>query len=166
MKRVLGHTVRRRHGTRGQALVEFAIVMPIIVVVVLGLLDLGRAVYAYNTLAQSSRQAARTAIVNQVTADVKAQAIASGATLGLTSSDVDVCFKTAASTQNSCSSATNDCPAATRSIGCLAIVRTHISYAPMTPVVALLMSTINLSSTSIEAVEYVCPDDGAATCTS
>jgi Flp pilus assembly protein TadG len=156
----------RGRATRGQALVEFAIVMPIIVVVVLGLLDLGRAVYAYNTLAQSARQAARTAIVNQVTADVKAQAVASGATLGLTSSDVDVCFKTAASTQGDCGSSTNDCPQSDRAIGCLAIVRAHISYAPMTPVVALLMSTINLSSTSIEAVEYVCPEDGASTCTS
>lgn len=166
MRRSLVRGPHRGRSTRGQALVEFAIVMPIIVVVVLGLLDLGRAVYAYNTLAQSARQAARTAMVNQVTADVKAQAVASGATLGLTNSDVDVCFKTAASTLSDCGSSTNDCPAATRAIGCLAIVRTHISYAPMTPVVALLMSTINLSSTSIEAIEYVCPDDGAAACTS
>ena len=40
--------------------------MPVIVLAVLGLLDLGRGIYTYNTLAQSARQAARIAIVNQV----------------------------------------------------------------------------------------------------
>jgi Flp pilus assembly protein TadG len=157
---------RGPHRQRGQALVEFAIVMPVIVLAVLGLLDLGRGIYTYNTLAQSALQAARTAIVNQVESTVKATAISSGATLGLTTSNVDVCFKTATSTLTSCASSTNNCTSAVRSIGCLAIVRTHISYAPMTPVIALLFSTINLSSTSIEPIEYVCPEDGATTCTS
>ena len=156
----------RRRQQRGQALVEFAIIMPVLVLAVLGLLDLGRGIYTYNTLAQSARQASRTAIVNQVEATVKAAAISTGATLGLTSTNVDVCFKTATSSQTSCSSGSDNCTSAVRSIGCLAIVRTHVSYAPMTPVIALLFSTINLSSTSIEPIEYVCPEDGATTCTS
>ena len=156
--------LRSRRSGRGQALVEFAIVLPVIVVIILALLDLGRAIYSYNTLAQASRQAARTAIVNQVTSDVQNQAIASGATLGLAASNVDVCFKTATSTQTDCSSTTNNCAQATRTIGCLAIVRTHIAYAPMTPVVSILFSTINLSSTSIEPIEYVCPEGTATTC--
>lgn len=155
---------RRRE--RGQALVEFALVMPVIVFAVLGLLDLGRAIYTYNTLAQSARQAARTAIVNQVESTVKDQAISSGATLGLTTSNVDVCFKTPTSTLTSCSSSADNCTSATREIGCLAIVRTHLSYAPMTPVLALIMSSISLSSTSIEPIEYVCPESGQTTCTS
>ena len=156
----------RRRQQRGQALVEFAIIMPVLVLAVLGLLDLGRGIYTYNTLAQSARQASRTAIVNQVEATVKAAAISTGATLGLTSTNVDVCFKTATSSQTSCSSGSDNCTSSVRSIGCLAIVRTHVSYAPMTPVIALLFSTINLSSTSIEPIEYVCPEDGATTCTS
>jgi Flp pilus assembly protein TadG len=155
---------RRRGRQRGQALVEFAVVMPVIVFAILGLLDLGRAIYSYNTLAQSARQAARTAIVNQTEATVKATAIASGATLGLTTTNVDVCFKSPTSTQTSCSASTDDCALATREIGCLAIVRTHVAYAPMTPVVSLFLSTINLSSTSIEPIEYVCPEYGASAC--
>lgn len=154
--------VRRRE--RGQGLVEFALVLPVIVFVVLGLLDLGRAIYTYNTLAQAARQAARVAIVNQGESAVKTQAIASGATLGLTTSNVDVCFKSSSSTLTDCSSTTNNCPQLTRSIGCLAIVRTHVAYAPMTPVVSLLFSSISLSSTSIEPIEFVCPEGSASTC--
>ena len=138
--------------------------LPVIVFVFMGLLDLGRAIYTYNTVAQAARQAARTAIVNQTTSSVQDQAIASGATLGLNSTNVDVCFKTSSSTQNSCSSSTNDCPQADRVIGCLAIVRTHVAYAPMTPVISLLFSTISLSSTSIEPIEYVCPSGSATSC--
>lgn len=154
----------RKRG-RGQALVEFAIVMPIIVFAVLGLVDLGRAVYSYNTLAQSARQAARTAIVNQNVSNVRNQAIASAPTLGLTAANVDVCFKTATSTQADCSNpATDNCPQTDRVLGCLAVVRAHMSYQPMTPVISLIWSSISLSSTSVGTIEYVCPEGTATAC--
>jgi len=154
----------RRRRDRGQALVEFAVVMPIIVLVVLGLFDLGRAVYSYNTLAQAARAGSRVAIVNQVASNVTSQAVRAAATLGLTSSNVDVCFKTADSSSTNCGSSSGNCPQSTRYIGCLAVVTTHVSYAPMTPVIALLMRSISLSSTSVEPIEYVCPEDTASTC--
>jgi len=158
--------MRRRRRSRGQALVEFAIVFPIIALVTLGLLDLGRAIYTYNTLAQSARQAVRVAIVNQQTSVVRTQAINSGATLGLTTSNVDVCFKTSSSGQTSCASiGTDNCPRRARDIGCLAIVRTHVNYAPMTPIISIFWSSIPLSSTSIEPIEYVCPVSPATVCT-
>ncbi len=149
---------------KGQALVEFAIVLPVIVFIVLGILDVGRAVYSYNTLAESARQAARMAIVDQHTDAVQAVGIASGATLGLAAANVDVCFKKATSTQTGCSSSTDNCSLADRTIGCLAIVRAHLSYQPMTPVLAVLMSSISLSSTSVAPIEYVCPTTTQTTC--
>ena len=162
--RRLGLGTRDRRRSRGQGLVEFAIVMPIIAMVVLGMVDLSRAVYSYNTLAQAARQAARLAIVNQEVADVRATAISSAASLGLTTANVDVCFKTASSAQLNCSSSTDNCPQASRGLGCLAIVRTNLTYRPMTPVVSMIWSTILLSSTSIGSIEYVCPADTASTC--
>jgi Flp pilus assembly protein TadG len=45
----------------GQALVEFALVIPIFILVLFGLIDMGRAVYANHTLAQATREAARLA---------------------------------------------------------------------------------------------------------
>lgn len=140
-------------------------VMPLIVLVVLGVVDLGRAVYAYNTLAQSARQAARLAIVNQNVTNVKNQAMASAPTLGLTASNVDVCFKTSSSTQTSCANPTTDnCPQSTRVLGCLAVVQTTLNYQPMTPVISLIWSSIPLSSTSVLTIEYVCPTGTATAC--
>lgn len=153
-----------RRGRRGQTLVEFAIVLPIIILVVLGLVDLGRAVYSYNTLAQSARQASRLAIVNQNVTNVKNQAIASAPSLGLTAANVDVCFKTSASTQTICATSTDNCPQSTRVIGCLALVKTSLSYKPMTPVISLFWSSISLTSTSVATIEYVCPTGTATTC--
>jgi Flp pilus assembly protein TadG len=154
---------RRRQ--RGQSLVEFALILPLIVVFVVGLFDLGRGVFAYNTLAQAARQANRTAMVDQNVDRVKASAIAAAPTLGLAASNVTVCFKTSDTTETDCSNSTADnCPEATRVIGCMAIVTTSLAYVPMTPVLGSLFGSIPLSSTSIEPIEYVCPFEIKLTC--
>ena len=48
----------------GQALLEFALVGLIFMIVVVGLVELGRAVWNYNTLAHAAREGARYAIVH------------------------------------------------------------------------------------------------------
>jgi Flp pilus assembly protein TadG len=150
---------------RGQTLAEFALVVPLILLLLLGAVDLGRAVFAYNTLAQAARTGTRTAIVNQDPATVRSRVIESAATLGLATSNVDVCFKTSTSTQTSCASSTIDnCPIATRQIGCQALVTARLTYKPMTPFVGLLFNTINVSSTSVATIEFVCPASSIGSC--
>ena len=55
-----------RPASRGQSLVEFALVFPVVALLIFGLVDLGRAVYAYSTIANAARQGARVAAVNQI----------------------------------------------------------------------------------------------------
>jgi hypothetical protein len=156
----------RRRRSRGQGLVEFALVMPLIALLIFGVLDLGRAVYVYNTLAQASRAGNRTAIVNQVGSTVRASAIAASPTLGLTNGNIDICYKDPDTTERDCDEPSTDrCPRAERDIGCLALVVTHTTYQPMTPILNLIFSSFSLSSTSIGAIEYVCPPPGQTTCT-
>ena len=149
-------------GQVGQALVEFALVLPVIVVVVFGILDVGRAVFTYNTLSEAARQGSRTAIVNQGGTAPEDAAIAYAPSLGLTTSDVDVCYKTAMSSQRDCSSSTDTCSAI--AIGCLAVVDANVPYVPMTPVIGNIIGTINLSSISIQPIEAVCPSSTRTTC--
>jgi Flp pilus assembly protein TadG len=161
----MSSVIGRRKKSRGQSLVEFALILPVITMVVLGLFDLGRAVFTYNTLAQAARQANRTAIVDQDPDRIKAMAVASAATLGLSSSNVTVCFKSPTTTQTNCSSPTTDnCPTTDRVIGCLAIVTASMSYTPITPVISVFWSSISLSSTSVGSIDYVCPDGTNLTC--
>jgi hypothetical protein len=48
----------------GQATVEFALLLPVLLVILLGILDFGRAVNYYNTLTELAAEGARAAAVN------------------------------------------------------------------------------------------------------
>ena len=62
----MSRLVRTNAGdARGQSLVEFALVFPIFVFLLFGLIDLGRYVYVTNAFNQSAREAARYGSVEQ-----------------------------------------------------------------------------------------------------
>lgn len=50
--------------TLGQALLEFALVLPLFLVLLMGVIDIGRAIWAQNSLAAAAREGARFAIVH------------------------------------------------------------------------------------------------------
>jgi Flp pilus assembly protein TadG len=54
---------RKSRGESGQALVEFAVVLPILALLVIGLIQMGLAFYNYLTLTDAVRTAARAAAV-------------------------------------------------------------------------------------------------------
>ena len=51
--------MRRRQRSRGQALVEFALVLPIFLMLMMAVFDLGRGIYMYNGVAEAARELAR-----------------------------------------------------------------------------------------------------------
>lgn len=51
-------------GERGQSLVEFALTLPMLLVVMFMITEFGRALYQYNVMAQATREGARVAVVN------------------------------------------------------------------------------------------------------
>ena len=57
------HPIPRSRGT-GQALVEFSLVLPIFLAILMGAVDLGRVVWASDSLAAAAREAARYGIVH------------------------------------------------------------------------------------------------------
>ena len=58
----------RRDKTRGQSMVEFALILPILMFLLMGFFDLGRVVLAHDALGHAAREAARYAIVHGATA--------------------------------------------------------------------------------------------------
>lgn len=48
-----------RNGTRGQGLVEFALIMPVLMLIVMGIFDFGRVMIAYASTSNALRDAAR-----------------------------------------------------------------------------------------------------------
>jgi Flp pilus assembly protein TadG len=55
---------QNKEGQRGQSLVEFALLLPIMLLIITGLFDVARAVWQENTLAYAAREGTRFAIVH------------------------------------------------------------------------------------------------------
>jgi len=68
MKRTLAIRKRRRPDS-GEALVEMALVLPILIVLSMGMLDFGRAFHAKSVLDQAAREGARVGVVTLPTFD-------------------------------------------------------------------------------------------------
>ena len=49
-------------GERSQALIEFALISPVLLLLVFGIIDIGRAVFYYDTLSHAAREGARQAV--------------------------------------------------------------------------------------------------------
>jgi Flp pilus assembly protein TadG len=84
---------RRRRGQRGQSLVEMALMLPVFLMLMLGLLDFGRVLYAQHTFHQAAREAARTALADADEtaakyAAIRAAAVRAAPGTGLAASDV------------------------------------------------------------------------------
>jgi len=85
--------VRRSNGStcNGQAIVEMALVLPVLLLCLFGTLDLGRAVYAQFTLANAVREGARRAIIETVPNSEVIQAVVTQAMgVGLVGTDVAI----------------------------------------------------------------------------
>ncbi len=52
----------RRDGQRSQALIEFALVSPVLLLLLFGVVDIGRAIFYYDTISHAAREGARTAV--------------------------------------------------------------------------------------------------------
>lgn len=59
--------MKRNRRMRGQALVEFALVFPLILLIIILFIEFGRIIYYYSALNNAVREAARYAVVTQFT---------------------------------------------------------------------------------------------------
>jgi Flp pilus assembly protein TadG len=57
--------LRHRDRSRGQALVEFSLVLIPFLLILMGIIDLGRGIYTYNGVAEATRELARATAVHQ-----------------------------------------------------------------------------------------------------
>lgn len=152
-----------RHRARGSALAETAVVMAVLLMLLFGIIDFGRALYTYSFVAQLARQGARWAIVRGAnctalpalpsgngciaakgSTDVQpyVQSLNEGATnaSNITASLSFASPPTTGTGQTNCPSTPNDTP------GCMAVVTVTYPFTFMLPF--LPTSGIGMSSTS------------------
>jgi len=151
------HAVRHRAArATGQGLVEFALVIPIFLLLFVALFDFGSAVFTYNSLTNAAREGARLAIVNQDTPSVTARAEHQVSIAEINAPNVTVNFYQQATDGTPDLSSTCS-PAA---VGCLAVVSFEATYHPLTPVIGRILfpSGVTFTAKSILTVEYSCPN--------
>ncbi len=162
----------RRRAVAGQSLVEFALLLPVMLLMLFGVIDFGRAIFQYSTTAEGARQAGRLAVVDQRINPIIAQARASaiGISLDADPDGVRVCFKDSAMSSDAQLACSNTAPATLCNgggdiqIGCLAVVETRSLFSPLTPIIGRVVGPFTLSSRSVNPVEYVCPTASKLTC--
>jgi hypothetical protein len=140
--------------SRGQTLVEFALVLPMLLLFLLGILDLGRAVYAYSTISNAAREAARLAIVSQAQGTAcPAETVECTAAQHAASLDLDPAAQVHVDFRNpdDPNDPGNDCIAI--DIGCIAVVTVEYRYTAATPVIGNLVGVIDMSSTTMLPIE-------------
>lgn len=136
---------RTRHSVRGQSLVEFALVLPLFLLLIFGIIDLGRGVFAYNAIQNAAREGVRVAIVDQnmdvIVDEVQQHAIG----LGLNDSNVRLRFLEPETMTTPCNT-----PIA---ISCEVEILVDYAFVPATPIIGNLIGTINMSAASRQPVE-------------
>jgi Flp pilus assembly protein TadG len=65
-----------RNGQRSQALIEFALISPVLLLLLFGIIDIGRAIFYYDTLSHAAREGARTAVIAANTQPTNASVLA------------------------------------------------------------------------------------------
>lgn len=133
---------------RGQALTEFALVLPVLLLILLALFDFGRAIYAFNAVSNSAREGARVAIVDQSQASgvyiAAREAAAQGTALGLNPADPSQVAVTFPDPLGAC-------------LGCTARVRVTYRFNAITPVIGAIIGPISMSSTTDIPIERTNP---------
>lgn len=84
------NNIKNSHKNRGQALVEMALVIPILILLVFGMMDFGRVFNAYLVTTQASREGARSAVLNKTDSEILDAVTAAGKTIDLVPADVTV----------------------------------------------------------------------------
>lgn len=59
-----GHTLRQFRRNDGQELIEYALVLPVLMLLLLGIMEFGMLILSYNTIANAAREGARFGVVD------------------------------------------------------------------------------------------------------
>jgi hypothetical protein len=140
--------VTGRHRSRGQGLVEFALVFPIMMVLLIAVFDMGRLVFAYNDITNSARSGARVAIVDQTAGVAQTATINQATSLGLKPADVTIDYLK--------SDLSAPCPTP-RQLGCVAHVKVRFAWTAITPIIGSIVGPITVTAESRMPIERIYP---------
>lgn len=145
----------RTGGGRGQSLAEFAIALPIFLLLLASAFDIGRYVVAQTALTNAAREGVRLAIVNQTQSEINARVQQMAF---LTSPTMQTPFYLAQPPAESDTNLNDNPQCSTIAQNCIAVIQLSADLSPITPIVSSLIGPITLTATAMQPVEFVCPN--------
>jgi Flp pilus assembly protein TadG len=136
-----------RESIRGQGLVEFALVLPVLILILLALFDAGRGVLAYAELANASRVGARVAIINQSN---DASCTSTERTFKCAAAQITTSMGVAPSDIPDLTITGSDCALPSN---CTATVTVGHTFVLITPIISAIMSGIEMSASTTMSLE-------------
>jgi hypothetical protein len=130
--------------SRGQALAEFALVLPLLVLLLMAIFDFGRLIYAYNTVSNAARAGARVAVIDQTKANIDDRVMQT--LLGLPPTGVLIDYSRPT------------CPQLTdRKLGCESVVTVKYPWSPITPIIGRIIGPVSVEATAKMPLEFINP---------
>jgi len=155
--------------SQGQGLVEFALVVPIFLLILFGVLDLGRYVFLDSVLSQAAREAARVGAVEASwvgsgdaacgatggpVCPASVNALRTDMTSGANRMMTPFAAIPVANLYSSCDATSGPAGSwttqacATRSAGSVVSVRVQVPFTPITPIIGQIVGTIQASASA------------------
>ncbi|OPY55955.1 MAG: TadE-like protein [Pelotomaculum sp. PtaU1.Bin035] len=85
--RLVGKLIKDK---RGQALVELALALPLLIFIIMGTMEFGRIFHSYLLITNASREGARAGIISETDPEIKTTVKNVAATLGLTDAQITI----------------------------------------------------------------------------
>ncbi|MCA1032211.1 pilus assembly protein [Bacillus timonensis] len=120
---------------KGQSMVEFALVIPIFILLLFAIVDFGRVFHAYLTIDHAGREAARIASIGKDDSTIVSVAVAQASSISLTADQVSVT------------------PNGTKSSGSQVTVTITYPISFLTPVISSITGPISLKTSTVMRIE-------------
>jgi uncharacterized protein (UPF0333 family) len=120
---------------KGQSIVEFALILPLVILMIFGILDFGRVFHAYLAIDHAGREAARAASIGKDNTTILNTAVNDATSIGLKSEQVVID------------------PSGSRSSGTEAKITISYPVTFLTPIIGNLISPLTLTNTTVMRVE-------------
>ncbi|WP_066314429.1 TadE/TadG family type IV pilus assembly protein [Bacillus sp. FJAT-29814] len=120
---------------KGQSMVEFALILPLLILMLFGIIDFGRIFHAYLTIDHAGREAARAASIGKDDTFIKQKAVDNGVSISLKGTNVAIS------------------PTGTKKSGDNVTITITYPINFLTPVIGNVVGPITLKDTTVMRVE-------------
>ncbi|MFC4799980.1 TadE/TadG family type IV pilus assembly protein [Neobacillus sp. GCM10023253] len=120
---------------KGQSLVEFALILPLLVLMLFGIIDFARIFHAYLTIDHAGREAARAASIGKDDTYIKQKAVDNGVSINLKDTNIAIS------------------PTGAKKSGDNVTITINYPINFLTPLISNIVGSITLNDTTVMRVE-------------